>query len=86
MARSAKIHEKEYSVVLASISQSGANGLDLIPYLQSLSPRTVPVFISDSRTPGHTVRAFRAGAFEVIQMPFTLKKVEDDRRKGDGPV
>jgi len=71
-----KINEKEYSVVLASISQTGANGLDLVPSLQSLSPRTVPVFISDSRTPGHTVRAFRAGAFEVIQMPFTLKKVE----------
>lgn len=71
-----KIREKEYSVVLAGFAQTGSNGLDLIPYLQSLSPRTVPVFISDSRTPGNTVRAFRAGAFEVIQMPFTLKKVE----------
>ena len=71
-----RIREKEYSVVLAGFTQTGANGLDLIPYLQSLSPRTVPVFISDSRTPGNTVRAFRAGAFEVIQMPFTLKKVE----------
>lgn len=71
-----KLREKEYAVVLAAFGQQGSNGLDLIPYLQSLSPRTVPVFISDSRTPGHTVRAFRAGAFEVIQMPFTLKKVE----------
>lgn len=71
-----KIREKEYSVVLAGFAQSGSSGLDLIPYLQSLSPRSVPVFISDSRTPGNTVRAFRAGAFEVIQMPFTLKKVE----------
>jgi response regulator RpfG family c-di-GMP phosphodiesterase len=79
-----KIHEKEYSVVLASISQTGANGLDLVPSLQSLSPRTVPVFISDSRTPGHTVRAFRAGAFEVIQMPFTLKKVETVVEKAMG--
>jgi HD-GYP domain-containing protein (c-di-GMP phosphodiesterase class II) len=53
------------------------NGLELIPYLQATSPRTVPVFISDSNIAGNTVRAFRAGAFEVIQMPFTLKKVED---------
>lgn len=71
-----KIREKEYAVVLAPVSLPSVNGEDLITFLQSASPRTVPIFISDAETAGNTVRAFRAGAFEVIQMPFTLKKVE----------
>ena len=72
----AKIREKEYAVILTSISASDASGFDLIPFLQNAAPRTVPIFISDEQTPGNTVRAFRAGAFEVIQKPFTLKKAE----------
>ena len=71
----AKIREKEYAVIIIA-SAPNINGVELIPYLQTLSPRTVPIFISDNQTQGNTVRAFRAGAFEVIQMPFTLKKVE----------
>lgn len=71
-----KIRGKEYSVILTAFSLSSANALDLIPYLQELSPRTIPVFMSDSDSAGNTVRAFRAGAFEVIQKPFELKKAD----------
>lgn len=71
-----KIGEKEYSVILTTFDLPGMDGLKLIPCLQTASPRTVPIFISDNPAQGNTVRAFRAGAFEVIQMPFTLKKVE----------
>lgn len=72
----AKIREKEYAVILAAFDLPNINGVELIPYLQTDSPRTIPVFISGNKAEGNTVRAFRAGAFEVIQMPFTLKKVE----------
>ncbi|HEY8559446.1 MAG TPA: HD domain-containing phosphohydrolase [Pyrinomonadaceae bacterium] len=71
-----KIREKEYSVILTTFTLSSLNAIDLMPYLQELSPRTIPVFISDSEAAGNTVRAFRAGAFEVIQKPFELKKAE----------
>jgi response regulator RpfG family c-di-GMP phosphodiesterase len=71
-----KIREKEYSVILTAFSLSSLNALDLMPYLQELSPRTIPVFISDADAAGNTVRAFRAGAFEVIQKPFELKKAD----------
>ena len=71
-----KIREKEYSVILTAFTLSSLNAIDLMPYLQELSPRTIPVFISDSNAAGNTVRAFRAGAFEVIQKPFELKKAE----------
>lgn len=72
----AKIREKEYSVILTPVALPDVSGINLIPFLQANSPRTVPIFISDPETVGNTVRAFRAGAFEVIQMPFTLKKVD----------
>jgi putative nucleotidyltransferase with HDIG domain len=79
-----KIHGKEYAVILTAISLSGLSGLDLIPYLQTLSPRSIPIFISDAEAQGNTVRAFRAGAFEVIQKPFSLKRVEDAIEKALG--
>jgi putative two-component system response regulator len=79
-----KIQTKEYSIILTAFTQSSLNGLDLIPHLQSLSPRSVPIFISDTEVSGNTVRAFRAGAFEVIQKPFALKKVEAAVEKAFG--
>jgi response regulator RpfG family c-di-GMP phosphodiesterase len=81
----AKIREKEYSVILTAFTLSSLNAIDLIPYLQELSPRTIPVFISDSENgAGNTVRAFRAGAFEVIQKPFELKKADSVIEKAFG--
>ncbi len=79
-----RISAKEYAVVLITINLAPFNGLELIPYLQTLAPRSIPIFISDTETPGNTVRAFRAGAFEVIQKPFSLKKVEDAIEKAFG--
>lgn len=71
-----KIKEKEYSVVLTAFTLSSLNGIDLIPHLQELSPRTIPIFISGDEAEGNTIRAFRAGAFEVIQKPLELRKAD----------
>ena len=71
-----KIREKEYAVILTAFSLNNLKGTDLIPLLQKNSPRSVLIFISDQPIEGNTVRAFRAGAFEVIQKPFELKKIE----------
>jgi response regulator RpfG family c-di-GMP phosphodiesterase len=79
-----KIREKEYSVVLTTFTLSSLSAIDMMPHLQELSPRTIPVFISDSETAGNTLRAFRAGAFEVIQKPFELKKAETVIEKAFG--
>ncbi len=71
-----KIRQKEYAVILTAFSLHNLQGTDLIPLLQKVSPRSVLIFISDQDIDGNTVRAFRAGAFEVIQKPFELKKIE----------
>jgi response regulator RpfG family c-di-GMP phosphodiesterase len=70
-----KIRENNYGVVLAAITQRDMTGHDLIPYLRKASPNTVPVFLSEGTEAGNTVKAFRAGAFEVIQIPISLKAV-----------
>ena len=71
-----KIRQKEYAVILTAFSLHNLEGTDLIPLLQKNSPRSMLIFISDQPIEGNTVRAFRAGAFEVIQKPFELKKIE----------
>lgn len=71
-----KIQEKEYAVILTAIASPSLSGLELVPYLQTVSPRSIPIFISDSETHGNTVRAFRAGAFEVIQRPFEMRNIK----------
>lgn len=79
-----KIKQREYSVILTAFALPSLNGADLIPLLQKLSPRSVFIFISENETAGNTVRAFRAGAFEVIQKPFNLKKIETAVEKAFG--
>jgi response regulator RpfG family c-di-GMP phosphodiesterase len=79
-----KIRQKEYSVVLTSVALPDFNGLALVPHLQKLSPRTALVIISENDSDGNTVRAFRAGAFEVIQKPFEMKKIESAVEKAFG--
>ncbi len=71
-----QVRRKEYAVILTAFTLSSLNGLELIPQLQALSPRSIPIFISDSEVVGNTVKAFRAGAFEVIQQPLEFRKVE----------
>lgn len=71
-----KIRQKEYAVVITALSSAGFNGLEVIPILQKFSPRTSLIIISENDSAGNTVRAFRAGAFEVIQKPFELKKID----------
>lgn len=79
-----KIKQREYSVILTAFALPSINGTDLIPLLQKQSPRSVFIFISEHEAVGNTVRAFRAGAFEVIQKPFNLKKIESAVEKAFG--
>lgn len=79
-----KMRSQEYAVILTALDLAGVSGLEIISHLQTLSPRSIPIFISDAEAHGNTVRAFRAGAFEVIQKPFSLKKAEETIEKAFG--
>lgn len=71
-----RFETEQYSVVLAAIMPPEVSGLELIPILQKMAPDTIPIFMSERESTGNTVKAYRAGAFDVIQMPISLKKVE----------
>jgi len=66
----------EYSAILAPLLPPELTGLELIPKLECLSPNTVPIFTSEVESAGNTVKAYRAGAFDVVQMPMSLQKLE----------
>ena len=66
----------EYSAILAPLLPPELTGLELIPKLELLSPNTVPIFTSEVESAGNTVKAYRAGAFDVVQMPMSLQKLE----------
>jgi HD-GYP domain-containing protein (c-di-GMP phosphodiesterase class II) len=48
----------------------------LIERLARVSPNTVPIFTSEVDSAGHTVKAFRAGAFDVVHMPTSFNRLE----------
>lgn len=66
----------EYSAILAPLMPPELKGLELIPQLERLSPNTVAIFTSEIDSAGNTVKAYRAGACDVIQMPTSLQKLE----------
>src|SRR5512141_2101558 len=71
----------EFSVVLAAVKQAHISAPELIRHLEKRSPLTVPVFLSEGDGSGNTVKAFRAGAFDVIQAPISLRAIDSAVRK-----
>jgi response regulator RpfG family c-di-GMP phosphodiesterase len=65
-----------FAVILAAIREPEIVPQALVPHLHTVSPQTVPVFLSEEGSTGNTASAFRAGAFEVVQTPISLKAVE----------
>ncbi|MEP7076967.1 MAG: HD domain-containing phosphohydrolase, partial [Acidobacteriota bacterium] len=65
-----------FGVLLAAIHQPDLTPQAIVPHLHTISPRTIPIFMSEEGSNGNTVSAFRAGAFEVVQAPIALKAVE----------
>jgi response regulator RpfG family c-di-GMP phosphodiesterase len=67
----------EYSAVLAPLMPPELKGLELIARFEEISPNTVLIFTSEIESAGNTVKAYRAGAFDVVQMPMSLHKLEN---------
>src|SRR5437762_5769902 len=72
----AVMRHKEYSAVLVPLMPPDLKGLELVPFIERTSPNTVAIFTSENESAGNTVKAYRAGAFDVVQMPMSLHKLE----------
>ena len=67
----------EYSAILAPLLPPSLRGLEMIPVIEKISPNSVIIFTSEIESEGNTVKAYRAGAFDVVQMPMSLQKLEN---------
>src|SRR4051794_12687304 len=72
-----ELGKQNYEAVLLDIWMPGMDGLDVLEHIQTLSPGDRPVVIMIS---GHgnietAVKATKLGAFDFIEKPLTIDKV-----------
>lgn len=72
----ARLAESSFELVISDITMPGMSGLEMLPFVKSLSPNTVVVMISGMQTVESAIGALRLGAFDYLMKPFDLRQVE----------
>ena len=68
--------EGDFQLVISDITMPGMSGLEMLPFVNSISPSTVVVMISGMQTVESAIGALRLGAFDYLMKPFDLRQVE----------
>jgi putative two-component system response regulator len=71
-----KIKVNDYSIILSDISLPKMSGVELIPIIKNYLPNAVIILISGKQNADYAIQAFREGAFDYIQKPFSLEQIE----------
>jgi len=66
----------DFQLVISDITMPGMSGLEMLPFVKSISPKTVVVMISGMQTVESAIGALRLGAFDYLMKPFDLRQVE----------
>ncbi len=72
----ARLAETDFQLVISDITMPGMSGLEMLPFVKSISPNTVVVMISGMQTVESAIGALRLGAFDYLMKPFDLRQVE----------
>lgn len=72
----ARLAENDFQLVISDITMPGMSGLEMLPLVKSVSPKTVVVMISGMQTVESAIGALRLGAFDYLMKPFDLRQVE----------
>ncbi len=72
----ARLAENDFQLVISDITMPGMSGLEMLPFVKSISPNTVVVMISGMQTVESAIGALRLGAFDYLMKPFDLRQVE----------
>jgi EAL domain-containing protein (putative c-di-GMP-specific phosphodiesterase class I)/CheY-like chemotaxis protein len=67
---------ESFDLILSDISMPEMTGLEMMPYLANLAPRSVVVMISGQLMIESAIGAMRSGAFDYITKPFDLAQVK----------
>ena len=68
---------ESFDLILSDINMPEMTGLEMIPYLTNLAPKSVVVMISGQLMIESAIDAMRAGAFDYITKPFDLAQVKN---------
>src|SRR5687767_12215866 len=72
----ARLAEDDFQLVISDITMPGMSGLEMLPFVKSVSPKTIVVMISGMQTVESAIGALRLGAFDYLMKPFDLRQVE----------
>lgn len=72
----ARIQDSEFELVISDITMPGMSGLEMLPRLKTIAPKTVVIMISGMQTVESAIGALRLGAFDYLMKPFDLRQVE----------
>src|SRR5687768_18233385 len=72
----ARLEEDDFQLVISDITMPGMSGLEMLPFVKSVSPKTIVVMISGMQTVESAIGALRLGAFDYLMKPFDLRQVE----------
>src|ERR1051325_9483836 len=72
----ARLRVNPYDLVISDITMAGMSGLEMIPYIKTISPDSVIVMVSGMQQIESAINALRLGAFDYLMKPFDLRQVE----------
>ncbi len=70
-----RLRQQPFAAVIMDKNMPGVNGLDLLPGLRALCPRTPVILISAFGDAGSFVDALREGAYEFLFKPFRIEEL-----------
>lgn len=72
----AKLRQNDYAVILCGASFSSFDALEMIQHVLAVAPNSVTILLGDESSGDLTVKAFRLGLFDVLQIPAELDELE----------
>ncbi len=82
------IKSEHYDVILMDVSMPGMSGLELLTHAHRLQPDTPVVIITGIDYQRHFGELIRAGAFDYLLKPFSMRAAEEmvaRALRSDGP-
>lgn len=75
------ININKYDVVISDLKMPKKNGIEILKFLQEVSPDTIGIIATAYGTIETAIEALRAGAFDYITKPFHMDEIKLDVKR-----